>query len=135
MMGGMSLLSKGFRLLTQSMLTQESGELFLTREFAFYMSLAIALGFLKGRFVLRKTATRIFQRITDFPGSLSLFDLYDKKTSALIFFMFFLGFLLTRLPISPFSRGFMDIAIGTALCQGALFFFRFAVLYRKQIRS
>ncbi|MEM8629178.1 MAG: hypothetical protein AAGF04_03825 [Chlamydiota bacterium] len=126
MVGGFSLLSKGLRLFFEGALSAESSypsyNLLLI-----YLTLALLVGFLKGKWVLRRTAERIFQRILDWEGPISFFQLYDKRTALILLLMMGMGLLMNRLALPPLYRGWIDLAVGAALIQSACTFFRFAV--------
>lgn len=95
--------------------TQENGIVIL-------ITMALMLGFFKGKFILAKSAKREMQRISDLPNPISIKYIYSKKYYFLILSMVFLGFLIRFLPLD--IRGFIDITIGSALINGARVFYR-----------
>jgi hypothetical protein len=92
----------------------------------FLVVAALVLGQIKGRFVMTKVAHRSFQRITALTHPTSLRDLYTRSNYLLIVAMMGLGILMRSLALSHMIRGFIDIAVGTALTQGALAYIRLA---------
>lgn len=88
---------------------------------------SLFLGFIKGRFILSKTVERTIFRILSFPSPVSLKNIYTPKYYLLIGTMVGLGLLLKWVSIPPDLKGVVDIAIGSALINGAVFYFRHAV--------
>lgn len=86
----------------------------------------LLLGFIKGRFVLSKTVRKVVLRIVSLPSPIKLRDIYGPAYYFLILGMFGLGMLLRLAPISIDLRGTIDVAIGSALINGAIFYFRAA---------
>lgn len=79
---------------------------------------AIALGLVKGRFVLDKTAGRVIARTEDLkePNPLkSIFQMFGVKTIALIASMMGIGLALRMAGMSYEMRGLIYLAVGTAL--------------------
>lgn len=92
--------------------------------------LGLFLGFLKGRFVLRKSAARVTNHICSFPTPVAFQNVYTKSYYVLIGSMMLLGMLMKWLPIYPEVRGLIDITIGSALINGSMLYFRQASLMR-----
>lgn len=90
---------------------------------------ALIIGHLKGRFVLSKSVLRQIQRIRSLPNPSSLRYLYSKGYYFLIGSMILLGIGMRFLPITPGTRGAVDVAIGSALINGALLYFRSLAAY------
>lgn len=90
-------------------------------ETALFILLAFALiiGFFKGRFVLSKTVERTTARLKE---ATSIFSLFTPAYLVLIAVMVGLGILVRFLPLD--IRGFVDVAIGAALLNGAMLYFR-----------
>lgn len=88
------------------------------------------LGFLKGRFVLRKSVDRITQHICSFPTPVAFKNIYPKSYYLLLGSMVLLGLAFKWLPIYPELRGFVDVTIGSALINGSMLYFRRASLMR-----
>ncbi|HEY4255173.1 MAG TPA: hypothetical protein VGM34_02370, partial [Chlamydiales bacterium] len=112
---GVWLLYKGLRLLSLS----------LDKTFASWlMGGGLLVGFIKGRFVLSKTVQRIVKHIASAPEPISFRNVYPKSYLLLLASMMCLGFVLRFVPIE--WRGFIDIAVGSALMNGAMLYFRAA---------
>ena len=87
------------------------------------IGVALLLGFFKGRFVLSKTVRRIVLRIAAMPVPIRFKDVYPASYYYLIAAMMGLGLLFRFLPILIDLRGAIDIAIGSALINGAILYF------------
>ena len=88
------------------------------------VAIGLFFGFLKGRFVLRKTVQRISLRIAGLQAPIRFIDAYPKSYWLLLASMMALGFLLRLVPGEV--RGFIDVVVGSALLNGALLYFRAA---------
>lgn len=93
------------------------------------ISLALIIGITKGRFVLSKSANKGVQRIYSLPDPVSILHLYPAKYYILLLSMVGLGFLARLLPLD--LRGFVDVAIGAALINGSIAYFRTTCNYEK----
>jgi len=89
------------------------------------LALGLGLGLLKGRLIFRKTVDRSVKRILSLPNPTSIFNIYEKKYYILLLGMVFLGVLARMTPQDV--RGFIDVAIGSALIQGAVLYFKQAI--------
>lgn len=85
---------------------------------------ALLVGYLKGKYVLGKSVARQVHRIYSFAPPISLKYLYSPGYYFLIGGMCALGISMRYLPIAIATRGAVDIAIGSALLQGAILYFR-----------
>jgi hypothetical protein len=85
---------------------------------------ALFVGFLKGRFIFTKTVGRITRRIHSLPSPISFRTVYPPAYWILIGSMMGLGMAMKHLPISLDIRGFVDVAVGSALMNGSLLYFR-----------
>ncbi len=116
---GIMLLSVGFKYLikgaaeTQTLIT--------------CITLALILGYLKGRYILKKSVHREVFRILSITKSVRISDLYSKKYYILLAIMVCLGYLMNALALPPIIRGTIDITIGSALIKGAMLYFIHAV--------
>jgi hypothetical protein len=92
----------------------------------------LILGFIKGRYVLGKTVKRVAERIFSLSYPIRFSQVYHKSYLLLIGCMIFLGLLMkwTGLPLE--IRGTVDVAIGSALMNGAMAYFRIALAVNKQ---
>jgi hypothetical protein len=90
------------------------------------IALGLVVGFIKGRFVLSKTVHRVSMRIMNLASPIRFFDVYAPSYWILIGSMIGLGISLRFLPIPIDVRGFIDVAVGSALLNGSMLYFRFA---------
>lgn len=97
------------------------------------ISFALLIGFLKGRRIFTRSVQRSVDRILALPNPTSLSKIYTPSYYILLGSMIALGVLIrfTTLDI----RGAVDVAIGTALINGAMCYFRYAWLARRQVPS
>lgn len=91
----------------------------------------LLLGFIKGRWVLVKSVHRTVAHILSQPSPLKFSQVYAKSYYFLILAMMGLGFLLKFLPVAADLKGLIDVAIGSALMNGALLYFRCALVKAK----
>lgn len=91
---------------------------------------ALLVGFFKARFVLSKSVRRVVSRIASLPLPIRLTNAYAPSYWILIAAMMGIGMSFKYLPISLALRGFIDIAIGFALIQGGLMYFKAATYDR-----
>lgn len=133
---GTFLLSLGLNLLVGTIQSTESPHplldllTFLTAEqnVILLISLALAIGYFKGKYVLSKSAQRVTTRICSFPNPTNLKNLYSMPYYLLIGGMMALGMLIKIFGAPSDIRGFVDIAIGTALINGSMLYFRLALM-------
>jgi hypothetical protein len=85
---------------------------------------ALFIGYVKGRYVLGKTAQKGVKRILSFPNPTKISNLYNGKYYLLMGLMVGLGISIKFLGISHDIRGVVDIAIGSALINGSIIYFR-----------
>ncbi|MCC6127628.1 MAG: hypothetical protein IT584_00290 [Chlamydiae bacterium] len=90
------------------------------------VAVGVLIGFCKGHFVLSKTAKRICLRILSLKLPIQLRQVYSPSYAFLILGMRGLGMGLRFLPIPMDFRGMIDVAIGSALITGSMFYFRAA---------
>jgi hypothetical protein len=86
----------------------------------------LLVGFIKGRFVLSKTVRRVALRIVSLPLPIRFSAVYAPSYFILIGSMVALGISMRFLPIPVDLRGFIDTAVGSALINGAMLYFRAA---------
>lgn len=92
---------------------------------------ALVIGYLKGRFVLGKSAKKGVERILAFPNPVSITQIYSPKYFILLAGMVLLGISIKYMGIPNDIRGAIDVAIGIALLTGALIYFRYAGILRQ----
>jgi hypothetical protein len=84
----------------------------------------LAIGYLKCRFVLAKTVRRVVTRIVKQPEPMAFGSAYSKGYIFLILGMMGLGMSIKYLGGPSDIRGLVDTAVGSALINGALLYFR-----------
>jgi hypothetical protein len=84
----------------------------------------LLIGFVKGRTVLAKTVKRIADRINGHSEGLTLKQAYDQRYWIVIGLMMLIGMMFRMLSIPFDIRGGVDVAIGSALINGAMLYFR-----------
>jgi len=88
------------------------------------VALSLYIGFLKGKHVLRKTAEKNIKNLVQYPNPTSLSKVYGVKYCMLLAAMVALGMLIKYAGLPHDIRGFIDVAVGAALIQGAVCYFR-----------
>lgn len=88
------------------------------------VAIGFFVGFAKGRIVMQKAARKTEARLTKLDNPTSLTNLYTKANLILIAVMMMLGMLLKYFSLAYDIRGLIDTAVGCALIQGALCYFR-----------
>jgi hypothetical protein len=99
------------------------------------IGIALAIGYFKGRFVLAKTVAKMVARIRTFKAPVSLRHIYAPKFYLLIGLMMGLGFLFRVLQVPHDVRGVIDVAVGAALINGAVLYFKQAKDIKKEEQS
>ncbi len=143
---GIFLLSKGLNFIVLSSQMPELSGFLMHKATSFFpenrekaalflIATALLVGFIKGRFVLSKTVKRVIARIASLPNPAPLSQLYSFRYYLIIVGMMGLAMLLKWLPIGVDMRGWVDVAVGSALINGATLYFRLALTYGKQIPS
>lgn len=143
---GISLLTKGLQLIVQvsqgflfekGSLVARLAPLSGGREKAGLVLITIGLliGFIKGRYVFVKTIRRVVARILQLPVPFKISQVYSRQYLLLIGGMMCLGIALKWIPIPQEIRGVVDVAIGSALINGAFIYFRLSLAVHKQSSS
>ncbi len=101
----------------------------------FIIAAGLAIGFFKGRYVLIKTVRRVVKGIVIQPSPIKFRHIYTNGYLALILGMMALGMTLRFLPIGGDIRGLVDTAIGFALINGSLIYFRLALALKRERQS
>lgn len=94
---------------------------------------ALMIGYVKGRFVLGKSAIKGMERIRSLPNPANLSGIYSPKYYMLLGGMVFLGMSIKWLGLPNDIRGFVDVTIGSALINGAMIYFRALMMQPKAI--
>jgi hypothetical protein len=129
---GCSLLPLGLKLLV---LSSQTNNEFLMNTFTSYVgnaeyvailfiALGLFIGYTKSKYVLSKSVKRSVERIKKFPNPTSLFNIYGRVYYILLAGMIGLGASMKYLPNDV--RGIIDVAVGAALINGAILYFRLA---------
>lgn len=130
---GTFLLYKGLHLITEAAFQADSLCFKMQgmcgtaqRAATIFIAMGLFIGFFKGRFVLAKTVRRVVARIAALPLPIRFKDAYSLSYWVLIASMMALGMIFRFLPIPIDIRGTIDVAIGSALINGAMLYFRSA---------
>lgn len=99
------------------------------------IAFCLMIGYFKGRYVLGKSARRGVARLLTFPNPTSIGNLYSSKYYLLLGAMVGLGMSIKYLGLPNDVRGAVDVAIGAALINGAMIYFRLAYAVRKSEAS
>lgn len=135
---GIFLLQLGLNLLFQPIAVGTSTPLFnilstyiSPSEAAIFITvLGLYIGFLKGKYVLTKTANRTLNQIRMLPNPAPLHKMYDRKYYILLGIMITLGMSIKYMGIPNDVRGAIDVIIGSALINGAVHYFRMSAEIR-----
>ena len=87
-----------------------------------WIGAGLIIGFVKGRLVLSKTVARMCAHIEALPMPIQMATVYPKSYWLLLAGMMGLGFLMRFIPTE--FRGCVDVAVGSALVNGAMLYFR-----------
>lgn len=88
------------------------------------IALGLIVGFAKGRFMLQKAAYKSHARISKLENPTSISNIYSRSNLILIAIMMGLGMLMKVLNLPNDIRGTIDVAVGCALMQGSLAYFK-----------
>lgn len=86
--------------------------------------LGLIIGFYKGRFILAKSVSRFVDRIRSFEEPTSIVKMYSLPYFMLILCMIGLGMSIKYFQVPSDIRGLIDVAIGAALINGSMLYFR-----------
>ncbi|MCB1085057.1 MAG: hypothetical protein KDK60_03035 [Chlamydiia bacterium] len=90
------------------------------------LSISLILGLFKGRVMMKKAVVRIVKRVQTFENPFPIKKLYPPAYLLLIGGMMAMGMAFKYLPFPMDVKGFIDAAVGSALINGAMLYFRFA---------
>lgn len=93
---------------------------------------AVLVGWIKGYYILSRSVKKGVDHILALPNPAPLIHIYKKGTYLLIGGMMLLGYILRF--ASWDIRGGTDVAVGFALIQGAILYFRQAFITKQQFR-
>lgn len=88
------------------------------------VTLALMAGYIKGTKVLGKSADRGIARIHTLPNPAPITQIYTPVYYLLIAFMVLLGMSMKWMAVPLDIRGFVDAAVGAALINGSMVYFR-----------
>jgi hypothetical protein len=97
-----------------------------------HIVVGLIVGFMKGRFVLVKTVRKVVDRILNLTHPIKVTQVYSKGYMLLIGAMVLLGLSMKWLGFPMEIRGAIDVAIGSALMNGAIAYFRLALAVHRQ---
>lgn len=139
---GFVLLSKGINLIVQSMSDIDQAYFSLIQIFSphigaiksalLLVTVGLFIGYIKGRYILIKTVKRVVSRILDLTDPIRISKVYSMGYFLLLLTMVGIGISFRFMPLSPDIRGIIDLAIGAALMNGSLLYFRFALAAKNQ---
>ena len=90
------------------------------------IAFGLLVGLVKGRFVLVKTVKRVVAHILSLAPAVKIGEIYTWRYLLLIACMASLGIGIRFLHLPADVHGLIDVAIGSALVNGAMLYFRFA---------
>ncbi len=96
---------------------------------------SLLMGFIKGRMILSRTVGRVTAHFRSLQVPIRFSNAYDRKYYIILGSMMGLGLLFRFLPIAYDIRGGIDVVIGSALINGAMLYFREAVIPSKKMQS
>jgi len=99
--------------------------------FILVLLISSSAGFLKEKFILKKTVKRITKRILSYALPIPIFRIYDSRFYIVILMMIILGQSLKWFSLSLIIRGGVDLAIGLALVKGGCSFLFMGISTRK----
>lgn len=88
------------------------------------VAVALFIGYFKSRFVLAKTVKRMVTRIRHLQQPAPVYKLYSLSFYVVIAAMMGLGVLMRTTGIPNDIRGLIDVAVGSALINGSLLYFK-----------
>ncbi len=90
--------------------------------------LGLIVGLIKGKTVLAKAARRSIQRLKTFSNPMPISRLFSARYLVLLAIMMGLGMTLKIFKLPADIHGMIDLAVGSALINGALVYFREGLL-------
>jgi hypothetical protein len=91
----------------------------------FLIVIALSLGTLKSRMVFAKVINKMIVKIRSFPDPVNFTQVYGLKYLFLMGIMMSFGFAMKYFEVSNDIRGVVDVAVGSALLNGGISYFRF----------
>ena len=93
----------------------------------FFICTSLFLGYVKGRFALKKSVNRVVSRITSLPSPVPFKKIYSSGYFLLLCSMMAIGMGFKYLPLSVDIKGFVDFTVGAALINGSMLYLREAI--------
>ena len=100
-----------------------------------HIIIGLIMGFIKGRYVLVKTVRRVVERILALEMPVKFSQVYSRGYLMLIGAMIALGLSMKWIGLPTEIRGLIDVAIGSALMNGASAYFRVALHVKKELKK
>ena len=97
--------------------------------------LSLLMGHLKGLMVFRKSVLRMERRLDPYQGFISITKAVPIAYFFLIIFMMGLGISLRLFSVPLDIRGVVDVAVGSGLVRGGMFYFRQGFIKKMQPAS
>lgn len=88
------------------------------------ISIALFVGFLKGRMVLSKVVKRGLLRLSDKKDPIAIKEIFSKRDLITFAVMMSLGMAFNLFGLVIDIRGAIDVAVGSALVNGSLLYFK-----------
>jgi hypothetical protein len=88
------------------------------------LALGLLIGRIKSRTVFAKAVTKSEQYVASLPARASVFKIYPPRYILLVGVMMGLGISMRVFSVPLDIRGFVDVAVGAALTQGAIAYFK-----------
>ena len=85
-----------------------------------FIGFSLMIGYFKGKYVMKRAVMRIMDRVTVLPQPVSFTQVYSPSYILLVGAMVTLGIGLKMVGLPIVYLGGIDLAIGSALLQGAL---------------
>lgn len=95
------------------------------------ITFGLIIGLIKGRWVLVKSVKRVVARILSLPLPIKIQQVYSWSYLALIGSMMLLGMGIRWLGLPADIHGLIDVAIGSALVNGSMIYFRLAIFSKE----
>ena len=94
--------------------------------------LSLVVGLIKGRVALAKSAKRTVTRLLSTPAPLKAKDVFPLPYILLVMLMMLLGMSLKYFKVPYDIRGFVDVAVGSALINGAIIYFKLVSMLKRE---
>lgn len=96
---------------------------------------SLLVGFIKGRTLLARTVKRVISHLQAQKPPVHFLAAYDRKYFIILGSMIGLGLLMRWLALPPDIHGGIDVAIGSALINGAMLYFREALIPTQKLKG